>query len=74
MNFVFIISSRDAKLVYGCDVEERRRYGIKAFKRAIPERAVTSPSVISSCMDEHSAKFNLRKYKVWLEISLCFVL
>jgi len=68
MNFDFIISSRDAKLVYGCDVEERRRYGMKAFKRTIPERAVTAPSVISSCTDEHSAKLNRRKYKVWHEI------
>jgi len=68
MNFVFIIPSRDAKLVYGCDVEERRRYGMKAFKRAIPEKAVTAPSVISSCTDEHPAKINLRKYKVRHEI------
>jgi hypothetical protein len=73
MNFVFIISSRDAKLIYNCDVEERRRYGIKAFKRAIPERAVPASSVISSCTDEHSAKFQLRKSRVWHEISLCFV-
>lgn len=73
MNFVFIISSRDAKLVYGCDVDERRRYRIKAFKRAKAERAGTAPSVISSCMDEHSAKLLLRKSRVWHEISLCFV-
>jgi hypothetical protein len=68
MNFVSIISSRDAKLVYGCDVEERRRYRMKAFKRAKAGRVVAAPSVISSCMDEHSAKLNRHKYKVWHEI------
>jgi len=74
MNFVFLISSRDAKLVYGCNVEERRRCGIKAFKRAKTEGAVIASSVISGCTDEHSAKLHLRKYRVWHEISLCFVL
>jgi len=55
-------------LVYGCDVEERRRYRMKAFKRAKAGRVVAAPSVISSCMDEHSAKLNRHKYKVWHEI------
>lgn len=73
MNFVFVISSRDAKLVYDCDVEERRRYGKKAFKRATPDRAVTASSVISSCTDEHSAKHQLHKSRVWHEISFRFV-
>lgn len=54
---------RDAKLVYDCDVEERRRNRMKALKRARAERVVTAPSVISSCMDEHSAKLNRHKYK-----------
>ena len=70
MNVVFVISSRDAKLVYGCDVEERRRYGRKARKRAISERTVTASPVIFSYTDEHLAKLHLRKTKVWHEISL----
>jgi hypothetical protein len=73
MSFVFVTSSRDAKLVYDCDVEERRRYGRKTFKRAIPKTAGTASSVISSYVDEHLAKIQLRKSRVLHEISLCFV-
>jgi hypothetical protein len=73
MNVVFIIPSRDAKLVYGCDVEERRRCGRKAYKRAMSERTMTTTSVISSYMDEHLAKLHLRKTKVWHELSLSFL-
>jgi hypothetical protein len=72
MNVVFILSSRDAKLLYGCDVQERTRHGRKAFKRALSERARTTSSVISSYMDEHLAKLNLRKNKVWHQLSFSF--
>jgi hypothetical protein len=73
MNVIFIISSRDAKLVYSCDVEERRRHGRKAYKRAVSEKAMTASTVISNYMDQHLAKLRLRKSKVWHQLSLCFV-
>jgi hypothetical protein len=59
--FILIIASRDAKLVYGCDVEERKRCARKLRKRRILERTsqVTS-DYIDHCMD----KLKLRKTKV----------
>jgi hypothetical protein len=60
-NVVFIISCRDAKLVYGCDIEERRRKIRKAHKRRISETSMAAESDYSDC---RLAKLQLRKTKV----------
>jgi hypothetical protein len=67
-----IIPFRDAKLVYGCDVEERKRCARKTRKRRISERALTTSAVASSYVDPHISKLNLRKTKVCCLLWLLF--
>jgi hypothetical protein len=67
-----IISSRDAKLVYGCDVEERKRCARKTRKRCISGRDLTTLSVASNDTDPHVAKINLRKTRVCCLLWLLF--
>jgi uncharacterized membrane protein YsdA (DUF1294 family) len=69
-----IISSRDAKLVYGCDVEERKRRARKTRKRRISERDLHTLSVAFDDIDPHVAKLNLQKTKVCCLLWLLFLL
>jgi hypothetical protein len=72
--FFFVISFRDAKLVYGCDIEERKRSKRRAHKRHFSEMAVATSSASFNDLDFQLAKLRLRRTKVWCLKCLSFVM